>query len=340
MIKFLEYPSIEQFRSVIKDFSQAEFIGLDEDGNKVYDRTKPKPIVTFRGTVKLHGTNSCVAYHNGEIAIQSRTQNITPEKDNAGFASFVMQHKEAFLNIFDQILTNHPTEKTIYMYAEWCGGNIQKGVAIANLPKSFFIFDICISDTNEEEITREWIDITPYRDIDNGIYNIFDYPNWTMDIDFNNPALKQNDLIDITIGIEDECPVGKAFGFSGTGEGAVWSAIHNGKRYIFKVKGEKHSVSKVKTLASVDVEKLNGINEFIDYAVTENRLDQAIDTVCKNSLDIQKMGDIIRWVMADVIKEETDTLESNGLTTKDVTSKIAEKVRKMVSLRLDKQSGL
>jgi hypothetical protein len=44
--------------------------------------------------------------------------------------------------------------------------------------------------------------------------------------------------------------------------------------------------------------------------------------------------------MADVIKEETDTLESNGLTTKDVTSKIAEKVRKMVSLRLDKQSGL
>jgi hypothetical protein len=341
MIKFLEYPSIEQFRNVIKDFSLVEIVGLDENGNKIYDCTKSKPIVTFRGTVKLHGTNSCVAYHNGEISIQSRTQNITPEKDNAGFASFVMQRKEAFLNIFQQILSNHPTDKTIYMYAEFAGGNIQKGVAVSNIPKSFFIFDICIANANEDEVTREWIDITPYRDVENSIYNIMDYPNWTMDIDFNNPVLKQNDLIALTIKVEDECPVGKSFGFSGVGEGIVWSAIHNNKRYIFKVKGEKHSVSKVKVLASVDIEKLNGINEFVDYAVTENRLDQAIQNTCKNDvLDIQQMGHIVRWMINDIKKEETDTLESNGLTEKDVVKGIADKVRKMVNVRMNQESGL
>ena len=41
-----------------------------------------------------------------------------------------------------------------------------------------------------------------------------------------------------------------------------------------KVKGEKHSSSKVKKLASVDVEKLNSIKDFVDYAVTESRLEQ------------------------------------------------------------------
>ena len=341
MKKFLEYPSIEQFRNVIKELSHAEFIGLDENGEKLYDRTRPKPIAKFKGTVKLHGTNACVAYRDGDMWIQSRSQIITPQNDNAGFSAFVMERKSIFENIFNQILMNNPANKAIYIFGEFVGQDIQKGVAISNLPKSFFIFDICLADANQEEINREWIDIKPYRDTENKIYNIEDYPTWEIEIDFNNPGAYQNRLIEITDEVENECPVGKAFGFSGIGEGVVWRSNIKGHRHIFKVKGKKHSVSKVKTLANVDVEKLNSINEFCDYAVTENRLNQAIENVFGSSeLSIKLMGEVIRWMVNDIHKEESDTLSSNNLTDKDVNKSISDRVRVMFGERLNQQAGL
>lgn len=341
MKKFTEYPSIEQYRNVVKELTQAQFIGIDENGEKIYDHAKLKPVVTFEGSVKLHGTNACVGYHEGELWVQSRSQIITPENDNAGFASFVMQRKEAFLEIFEKILVNHPTNKAIYIFGEFVGQNIQKGVAIANLPKSFFIFDICFGNVDGLDLDREWIDITKYRDADNLIYNIEDYPTWEIEIDFNNPGLVQNDLIDITLKVEEECPVAKAFGFSGVGEGIVWKAIVNNKRYVFKVKGEKHSVSKVKTLANVDVEKLSSINDFCNYAVTENRLNQAIENVFGSEpLDIKKMGDVIRFMVNDIHKEESDTLAANNLTDKDVNKHISDRTRILFGEKLNKQSGL
>lgn len=333
-----EYPSIEQFRNVCKDMAHAEFVGLDSDGNPVYDRNKPKPVVTFRGTVKLHGTNAGVGWDANGMFVQSRTQIITPESDNAGFASFVKEHQPAFANLFFQIGADQKVSDniTIVIYGEWAGANIQKGVGITNLPKSFFIFDICLIDNSGEEAKREWIDITPYRDVDNNIYNIEDYTTWELEIDFNNPALKQNDLIDITNSVENECPVAKAFGFSGVGEGVVWKAFHNGNRYVFKVKGEKHSVSKVKTLANVDVDKVNSIVEFAEYAVTENRVNQAIENVfADEAIDIRKMGDVIRWVISDIHKEESDTLVKNNLTDKDVNKYLSDRVRKIFTKQLD-----
>ena len=335
---FNEYPSIEQFRNVCKDMAQAEFVGLDENGNPMFDRNKPKPIVTFKGTVKLHGTNVGVGLDTNGMFVQSRTQMITPQKDNAGFAAFVKENETQFNDLFTQIKNNHKVNdnSTIMIFGEWAGNNIQKGVAITNLPKSFFIFDICIVNLNEENIEQNWIDINGYSMPEQNIYNIEDYQTWEMEIDFNNPALKQNDLIDITLAVESECPVAKAFGFSGVGEGVVWKATQNGKRHVFTVKGEKHSVSKVKTLANVDVEKINSIVEFADYAVTQNRLNQAIENVFgTETLDIKKMGELIRWIINDVHKEESDTLEKNNLTDKDVNKYLSDRVRKMFTKKLD-----
>lgn len=339
MKKHIEYPSIEQFRNVCKDMAQAEYVGLDENGNPIYDRNKPKPVVTFKGTVKLHGTNAGVQWTKDGMFAQSRTQMITPQSDNAGFATFVAEKDSAFASLFAQIQTNHPEYEnydSIVIFGEWAGSSIQKGVAITNLPKSFFIFDICLVKKNEEDNQRIWLDIKGYSDPDNNIYNIEDYPTWEMEIDFNNPALKQNDLIDITNAVEAECPVAKAFGFSGVGEGVVWKALVKGKRHVFKVKGEKHSVSKVKTLANVDVEKINSIVAFAEYAVTDNRVNQAIENVFVNeTIDIRKLGDVIRWVVNDVHKEESDTLKENGLTDKDVNKYVSDRVRKIFTKKLD-----
>lgn len=342
MRKMIKFPSIEQFRTIVSNvLRHFNFVGLDEDGEAIYDTTKPKPTLKFKGTVKLHGTNAAVSYNqDGGLWAQSRENIITVEKDNAGFAFFMESNKEAFDKLITKVFVKndlYPNRNTVTIYGEWCGGNIQKGVGISNLPKSFFIFGVKISPivADEEEAKLKpayWVDFDYLRSPENKIYNILDYPTWEIDIDFNMPQLVQNKLSELTLAVEEECPVAKAFGFSGIGEGIVWTTELNGVVYRFKVKGEKHAgSSKVKTLANVDVEKLESVRDFIDYAVTQGRFNQALENTFPNEepINVKKMGDLIRWVVNDIIKEESDTLAENGLEPKDVNSQISGRVRDM-----------
>lgn len=79
------------------------------------------------------------------------------------------------------------------------------------------------------------------------------------------------------------------------------------------------------------MDKLNSIKEFVDYAVTESRFNQAIEKVfgTKENMDVKKMGDFIRWIINDVIKEETDTMAKNGIEPKDVNKYVSAKAREM-----------
>ena len=342
MKKLIKYPSIEQFRTVVSNINRHfNFVGLDENGEAIYDPSLPKPVITFKGTVKLHGTNGCVSYNalSGMWA-QSRENIITPEKDNAGFAFFAYSHETELLRLFFDVAAKEDIDlhkNTISIYGEWVGKGIQKGVGITNLPKSFFIFGVKITPhtETEEELRANpayWVDSSYLRDNDKGIYNIEDYTTYSIDIDFNMPQLVQNDLSELTIAVEEECPVAKSFGFPNTiGEGIVFSAEFKDIVYRFKVKGERHSSSKVKTLASVDVEKLESIQKFVEYAVTENRFNQAIENVFPNQepIDTKKLGDVIRWVVNDVIKEEMDTMVENKIEPKEVNKYISSKAREM-----------
>lgn len=341
MKKMVKFPSIEQFRSVVATvLRQYNFAGLDENGDAIYDTTRPKPTLTFKGTVKLHGTNAAVSGNLSDgIWAQSRENIITPEKDNAGFAFFVESNKELFTELIASVFTKNEIdmlENTVTIYGEWAGGNIQKGVGITNIEKSFFIFGVKVTPhtTTEEEAKVKpayWVDYSYLKNPENRIFNIDDYPTWTIDIDFNMPQLVQNKLSELTLAVEEECPVAKAFGFSGVGEGIVWSTTLNGNVHRFKVKGERHSSSKVKTLAAVDTEKLESIQKFVEYAVTESRFNQALENVFPNEEPIQnnKLGDVIRWVVNDVIKEEMDTMVDNKIEPKDVNKYISSKVREM-----------
>lgn len=341
MKKLIKFPSIEQFRTIVATvLRQYTFAGLDDNGDAIYDNTKPKPILTFKGTVKLHGTNAAISGNLSDgIWAQSRENIITVEKDNAGFAFFVESNKELITMLIAKVFTKNDIdmhENTVTIYGEWCGGNIQKGVGITNLTKSFFIFGVKVTPhtTTEEELKVNpayWVDYSDLRAPEVNIYNIDDYQTWEMDIDFNMPQLVQNQLSELTIAVEDECPVAKAFGFSGIGEGIVWSTTLNGNVHRFKVKGEKHSSSKVKTLAAVDVEKLENIQSFVEYAVTESRFKQALENVFPNDEPIEnkKLGDVIRWVVNDVVKEEMDTMVENKIEPKDVNKYLSSKVRDM-----------
>ena len=98
------------------------------------------------------------------------------------------------------------------------------------------------------------------------------------------------------------------------------------------VQGQKvRSIAKVNTLAAVDPEKLRNIQEFVEYAVTENRLEQALQEV---GLDVSLTGKFIGWVNKDVYKEEKDVLEANGLTMKEVGNLLSQKAREFYFSKL------
>lgn len=188
----------------------------------------------FANGILVHNSNSSFNINQeGEYWAGSRTQIVTPLADNAGFASFVESKREAFKALAATIPFNGYDIITIF--GEWCGGNIQKGVAINGLPKMFVIFDIKRSYFSEEDAdgvamqspkgpnlysTEE--EIKTLCSPENLIFNIYDYANYEIEVDFDNPGLTQNKLIELTLEVEKECPVGKAFGNIGIGEGIVY----------------------------------------------------------------------------------------------------------------------
>jgi hypothetical protein len=328
----ISFPSIPQFKDVIKQIQQSAKHHVVE-----------APKVLFKGSVKLHGTNAAVVLGlDGEVYTQSRERVLSIESDNAGFAIWMEQHKEYFKKILKTFISMTDTTNTVQIYGEWCGGNIQKGVGLSKLPKMFVIFGVRISENAE---SQNWIDIDVLRTVMNlygkpdNVYLSSDFPTFFVNIDFNKPTLSQQELIDLTIEIEKDCPVARKFLPDTTeeliGEGLVWEAVQTAELPFsvrglrMKTKGSLHSVSKVKVLVPVDLEKVASLDEFVENTCTENRLKQGLDKLREMGLEAtsQNTGTYLKWVMGDILKEELDTLVASGLTTKDVASKISTKAR-------------
>lgn len=312
----IKYGSIGQFRHLIKDIQRVN------DG-------EPRKVLLF-GTVKVHGTNASVIIQpDGSQYPQSRNNILSVENDNLGFAKWHADNKRVFKELADRIHTYDETTKrsTIVIYGEWAGKGIQKGVAVSEVERFFYIFGVKIVDQFDK-----WLRYYPSLSHPGATSPIIDARDiWykSILIDFSNPLESQNQLVAFTETVEGNCPVGDYFGVHGVGEGVVWETINNeGVRFNCKVKGEKHSVSKVKKLAPIDTDKLNSINEFVEYAVTENRLRQGLFEVCNNNPDRQLLGAFIKWVSSDIMKEELDTLQDNGLNMRDVGRTLSEKARR------------
>jgi len=353
----IPFPSIDQFRNVItrvKRHKGAEGALL--------------PTMAFQGTVKLHGTNASVCYNALRgLWFQSRNCIITPESDNCGFAAWATERSEVWKRMISAMALPNTDrelnleEGTLTLFGEWCGKGIQKGVAISEIDRMFVLFGACytpfasaqgdvaevateersdeVESMDEEEALdrKQWLDYSYLKAPDSRIFNILDFPTFSVVVDFNHPQLAQSYLEEITVAVEEQCPVGAHFGVMGVGEGVVWTTPDSVHPYRFKVKGEKHSVSKVKVLANVDVEKIAGSVAFADYAATPQRFSQALAEVVKGQvIEMRQLGDVIRWVVGDVHKEETDTLEANGLVAKDVNKYISDRVKKMFIEEMNK----
>ena len=82
--------------------------------------------------------------------------------------------------------------------------------------KFFFIFGVKVGDN--------WQPLDEYyrlQDNANNIFNALQFPNYVVEIDFNQPELSQNTLVDITVSVDSEFPVGILFFKSCVGDGVV-----------------------------------------------------------------------------------------------------------------------
>lgn len=323
MIKF---PSIEHFRKVVKE------VVTSSQPNDI-------PTLSFTGTVKLHGVNVGVLFdvdENQEIihmTAQSRNNELSIEKDHYGFCAFTQQPltleflKETANKIIQQ--SSKPVDK-IVVFGEFCGKSIQSKVAIQELDRMFVVFDVLILyKDGVQKYQPEFMSLFENSEI--RVFNINMFKTWHLDINFNHPEEVQTKLIELTEQVEHECPVAKHFGVLGIGEGVVWRSdeLYNNKVLRFKVKGELHSVTKADKIANIDIEQLNNVKEFVNYAVTESRLQQGLEYLREQGLydgyhiETKDMPVFLKWLTMDVFKEEKDTIIENKLDEKMIKKQIS-----------------
>ena len=337
MSKMIKMPSIGKFADVVRNIERKTYyVETLEDGTVVTDETRILPTVDFICTTKLHGTFAGVVYDvkTGEIYAESKGNVITPQKDNAGFAFFVESNKEIFREIFREFFSNiNPEVTKLALMGEWAGPGIQKGVGINLIPeKTFFMFGIRWS---ADEL--HWVeDPEPIlflidNDTPDRIRSIFNFQTWNYSVDFNKPEAALEFFNLLRNSIDEKCPVASAYGITGHGEGFVAVGWHDGEQYTFKHKGESHSKSQKEPKVKVQDPKMQEKIDIAEKLTPVWRLEQASQEV--NDLNnggyqiIKNMGNVIKWVLNDIIKEESVEIQEAGFEIKELQKYISVIVR-------------
>lgn len=304
---FLKYPSTPSFKDaftlVKRSCGKPKFLYLDEQNQPVFAPVT-LPVITFLGTVKVHGTHGDVHRVNGELIVQSRNRVLDLNSDNCGFYAFVMANEKQFHYMLDTLRQQGKPE---FLSGEFAGSNIQHGVAVTGMPKTFLVFNEGVYPyLNELETERN-------------IYNIAEFDTFSVSIDFNNPTPALEEIDKLVEQVELLCPVGAILNPTRTfdvGEGIVWKAYISGyeEPLMFKSKGTKHArVAKVKV--PMNMADNSTINEFVALTVTGDRLEQGIEFLKEmgKPLDKSSTGAYIGWVSGDVFKESASILTELGL---------------------------
>lgn len=116
----------------------------------------------LNGTVylfyKIDGTNAQVFLKDDgtTLGFGSRSREITPEKDNAGFAAaFESTDHRYEYNVMLKLLQSHPT---YIVYGEWLVPHILKTYDL-NAWKKFYIFDVLDTESNKYLPYEEYCDL-------------------------------------------------------------------------------------------------------------------------------------------------------------------------------------
>lgn len=333
-MKHYGYPSIPVFRVFLQNMiDRTQYIGRDENNDPLFDRSKELPTIKLTGAVKLHGSNASVVYtKDGEYYSQSRDVVLDQKMNLDNFYQFSLNVQNHITNAMKNNIKDYDA---LVIFGEWCGKGVQRGMAVSNLEKMYVLFGIAYIK-NDEKI---WLDnslLSQYVNEELRIFNIYDFQTYSVDLNLADPELSINELEKITQSVELECPVGKHFGVYGPGEGVVYfyDDKYNGPMPV-KLKGIKHSTARVKKIVEIDPVKVKSVNDFVEYAVTENRLNQGISYLKNNNIELTKIntGIFVNWIKDDIVKEESDVLSKSNLTYGDVKF-AAEKAAKLFYLGL------
>lgn len=319
---------VNGFNVMFKDLVYKAFnVNTQEEFNSIFEGFEGSTLI-FELTSRENRV--VTSYEGTQIWLLAVRDNVTGNyiDINKVISKFKEDNKSEFLKIFDEIKNKINTEKydSIIIYGELAGKGIQNKVAVSQIDRFFAPFSIV--GVNKDTVDELDVKLSINESI--RFYPVETFGVYNVQLDLDNVHLAQQEIKDLTISVENKCPVGKYFGVSGTGEGIVFT--DETKQYSFKSKGEKHSVSKVKVIADVDIEKINKIKDFVDYSVTENRLNQGIEYLkeMNKELDISNIGDFLRWLANDVLKEEQDVITENGLDNdlKAIMKSVSSKGRK------------
>ncbi len=337
----IKFKSIESLERVVH--------GVNYSNTTAAEANVPLPYsqpITFHGTVKLHGTNAGIRINvrTGDVVAQSRSRDLTIEKDNFGFAQFVKQREDLFRDLARQIIPEENTRgmgEVVMLYGEWIGPGIQKAVAINQLAERQLVLFSAGCTTEEGEF--EWSsDAYLKRNLipllREGVYSVTSIPSFSITIDFqDSSSLQQAALFcdALTLAVEDGCPWAKKFGVEGLGEGIVWKPdpiwgmVHS--NLWFKTKGPKHRTEarKEPKRANITPEDIQGLHAFADFAVTNQRLVQGLAELKEQGfpLTVQSTGEYLKWVCKDILKECEGEIVQAKLSWKQASRIISTRAR-------------
>ena len=270
----IPFPSIEKFSQMVDRM-----------------RCMSLPELTFRGTVKLHGTHADLVSSAGAIHVQSRNRVLTPLADNAGCALFFQERAEHLRALFD--LIGNGGDGVVIIAGEFCGSGIQSKVALCGLPRMFVVVAI--------KVGGSWADMARFahvHDEAHGIHNVMRAQCYELRVGAAAPEAALAIATELTAAVDAECPFARQLGAIGPGEGIVWTCVERpwDARLWFKTKGESHTTPVIaKKQRSPGSHALDAL---LERTMTEERFRQALDTGAIT------VPELIRWVVEDVAREE------------------------------------
>ncbi|GET40016.1 RNA ligase family protein [Microseira wollei] len=291
------------------------------------------PKITYRAKVKLDGTNGGIQiFTDGRVAVQSRSQIISPENDNLGFANWVSQNIDVFARLAS------PEHATIF--GEWCGKGIQKRTAVSQVDRKIFaVFAVQFGGVDGKlaklEICPDKIAEFLPKHPDIFVLPFYGEP-FILDFGAREQLASVVDTLNQAVDtVEKVDPwVKETFGIEGLGEGLVMfpesgelSERLSYAELLFKAKGEKHQAVKTKAPVQIDPEVAQSIEDFVNLFVTPARLEQAVTAVGCDRFDMAKIGAFLQWFMADVQKESAAELEVAQLSWKDVNKAVMKSAK-------------
>lgn len=344
MPEFVKFPSIESFDHIVRAYQC--FCAADAETPLIwpfpgYTGPTPRGTMKYRGKIKLHGTNAGITVHDG-LYIAQRREGITTvgdcSKGNYGFAQWVEDHKD-YWTTFARVRRHCNAPITIF--GEWCGPGVVKGkgTAISMLDhKIFAIFAVQVGERMVVDPTEINIilNIAPLH-ADTPMPSTMHILPWSCDeffVDLNDRKMLEGTTKNLNTVMEFLEPtdpwVRDTFDVIGTAEGTVYYPLMEGTcyveamRYAFKVKGEKHRVTKTKESVQIDPEVAASIDDFVNMTVTEARLEQGATAV---GINIKNIKEFLAWIAADIQKENQDELDASDLEWGQVASKVAAAAR-------------